>query len=103
LGRRVEIVGESGQSYAFTRVEGDSHLRAVGATYLIAEPANGGWRVLYAGETSNVADASWRSTLDAVRAAHPKAECLIRLNVARSVREAEIADIVQRHAPPRNG
>jgi hypothetical protein len=101
--RRVEISGASGQSYAFTRLEHDSPLRAVGATYLIAEPAKAGWRILFAGETNNLADPSWRASLDAARPEYPKAECLIRLNVSRSVREAEIADIVQQHAPPRNG
>jgi hypothetical protein len=99
-GRRVEITGASGERYAFTRLEADSPLRAVGVTYVIAEPSKGGWQVLEAGETNDLAAGAWRASLDAALAEHPKAECLIRLNVSRSIRVAEVDDIVQKHAPP---
>lgn len=93
--RRAEIPGASGQSYAFTRLEADQPLRQVGVTWVVAIVAKGGWRVLRAGETNNLADGSWKAPLQAAQAQHPKAVCLIRLNVSRSVREAELADIGQ--------
>jgi hypothetical protein len=98
----VEITGASGQRYAFTRLEPDSPLRAVGVTYVIAEPSKDGWQVLYAGETNDLAAGAWRASLDAARPEHPKAECLIRLNVSRSVRVAEVEDVIEKHAPPGN-
>jgi hypothetical protein len=98
--RRVDITGASGQRYAFTRLEADSPLRAVGVTYVIAEPSKAGWQVLDVGETNDLAAGAWRASLDAARIEHPKAECLIRLNVSRSVRVAEVEDINQAQAPP---
>lgn len=100
--RRVEVTGASGSRYAFSRLEAGHPLRAVGVTYLIAEPSKGGWRVLYAGETNDLAAGAWRESLEAARREVPKAQCLIRLNVSRSVRIAEIEDIVAEHAPPGN-
>jgi hypothetical protein len=99
MSRRVEIVGKSGQSYAFTRLEGEAFLRQIGVTYLIAAPTQTGWRVLFAGETNNLADGAWRPTLAAERKRAPQAECLIRLNVSRSVREAEVSDIAAEPSP----
>ncbi len=62
-------------------------------TYVIAVRQNSRWRVLAIGETNNLADQSWQPHLAAAREQQPSAECLIRLNVSRSVRAAELADI----------
>ncbi|MDB5466533.1 MAG: hypothetical protein JWQ46_1295 [Phenylobacterium sp.] len=99
MNRRAEIVGKSGQSYAFTRLEGEAFLRQIGVTYVIAAPTETGWRVLSAGETNNLADGSWRPALTAGRKRDPQAECLIRLNVSRSIREAEVSDIAVGESP----
>lgn len=93
MSRRVEIQGNSGKSYTFTRLEGEAFLRQIGVTYAIAVRHAGRWQVLGAGETNNLADESWRPALEAARAEHPAAECLIRLNVSRSIRETELSDI----------
>ena len=93
LSQRADIPGASGQTYAFTRLEADKPLRPVGVTWVVATQGKGGWRVLQTGETNNLADGSWKAPLQAAQAQHPKAACLIRLNVSRSVREAELADI----------
>lgn len=93
MSRRVEILGISGNSYTFTRLEGEAFLRQIGVTYAVAAQHAHGWELLAAGETNNLADESWRPALELARMQHPTAECLIRLNVSRSVREAELADI----------
>ena len=93
MSRRVDIKGQSGQAYAFTRLEGETLLRQIGVTYVIAARQNGRWRVLALGEMNNLADLSWQPHLAAGVAQQPSAECLIRLNVSRSVRETELTDI----------
>jgi hypothetical protein len=93
MSRRVDIRGKSGQSYAFTRLDGETFLRQIGVTFVIAAPAQSGWRVLHVGETNDLADGSWQPKLTAEREREPEAECLIRLNVSRSIREAELLDI----------
>lgn len=68
-------------------------MRPIGVTYLIAEATGDGWRLLRVGHTNNLAEKSWAAPLAELRAAHASAELLIRLNVSRSVREAEAADL----------
>ncbi|CAN7624689.1 hypothetical protein LJR225_004789 [Phenylobacterium sp. LjRoot225] len=93
MSRRVEFRGQSGDTYSFLRLSGDDALRAIGVTYVIAEAAADGWRLLRAGHTNNLAEKSWAKPLAEMRAAHPTAELLIRLNVSRNIREAEAADL----------
>jgi hypothetical protein len=93
LSRRVEFRGQSGEMYSFLRLNGEEALRAIGVTYVIAETADDGWRLLRAGHTNNLAERSWAKPLAEERAVHPAAELLIRLNVSRSVRESEAADL----------
>ena len=89
----MDLVGKSGQRYAFTRLDGETFLRQIGVTFVIAVPDEAGWRVRYAGETNNLADGSWQSKLTAERARRADAQCFVRLNVGRRVREAEVNDI----------
>ena len=100
MSKRVDIAGGSGQSYSFMPLDGEAYLRPIGVTYLIAEKLGQGWRVLQVGETNNLAQRDWEPRLEAVRREHPSAELLIRLNVSRSIRAAEAADIA---AAPRGG
>ena len=93
LRRRVEFRGASGVVYSFTRLEGDAALRPIGVTYAIADEAAEGWRLLRVGHTNNLADKSWAASLARVRRSSPAAELLIRLNVSRSIREAEVDDL----------
>ena len=64
-------------------------MRPIGVTYVIAEAGVDGWRLLRVGHTNNLADKSWAAPLAEVRQTHLSAELLIRLNVSRSIREAE--------------
>jgi hypothetical protein len=79
--------------YSFSRLEREASLRPIGVTYVIAEAGVDGWRLLRVGHTNNLAEKSWAAPLAEVREAHPSAELLIRLNVSRSIREAEAADL----------
>ena len=91
--RRVEFRGRSGETYSFVPLESEGSLRPIGVTYVIAESAADGWRLLKVGHTNNLAERSWAGPLAEVKAEHPAAELLIRLNVSRSIREAEAADL----------
>jgi hypothetical protein len=75
------------------RLEDEESLRPVGVTYVIAEYGPEGWRLLGVDHTNNLADRSWSEPLAEIRLTHPSAELLIRLNVSRSIREAEAADL----------
>lgn len=105
MSRRVEFRGQSGDMYSFLRLSGEEALRAIGVTYVIAEAAADGWRLLRAGHTNNLAEKSWAKQLAEVRATHPAAELLIRLNVSRSIREAEAEDLAPfgNHVSPEQG
>lgn len=93
LSRRLEFRGQSGALYSFSRLDGEGSLRPIGVTYVIAEATVDGWRLLRVGHTNNLAEKSWAAPLAEVREAHPSAELLIRLNVSRSIREVEAADL----------
>jgi hypothetical protein len=93
MGNRIDIAGASGRTYSFFQLDAEAFLKPIGVTYLIAERAAHGWCVLQVGETNNLALRDWEPRLAAVRGAHPAAEMLIRLNVSRSIRDAEAADI----------
>jgi hypothetical protein len=93
LSRRVEFRGLSGASYSFIRLEDEASMRPIGVTYVIAVRDGQAWRLLRVGHTNNLAERAWAATLEDVRVAHPAAEVLIRLNVSRSIREAEAADL----------
>ena len=100
--RPIELAGKSGARYRYTPLEEERFLPPAGANYVIAELTREGPRVVYAGETDNLASQSWRSTLDKARETYSKAKILTRLNVTRAVREAERIDLIQQHAPPLN-
>ena len=93
MNQRVEFRGESGAVYSFIRLDEKAALRPIGVTYVVAETGGEGWRVLRVGHTNNLAERSWAGMLGEVRTAHPSAELLIRLNINRSIREAEAADL----------
>lgn len=54
---------------------------------MLARPGEGGWEIVSAGEAPDLGTASWPD---------PSADemVLIRFNVSRSAREAELADLV---------
>jgi hypothetical protein len=93
MSRRIEFRGASGAPYTFQRLEPGVALRPIGVTYVVAEPDEGGWRLLGVGHTNNLAARDWEARLAQTQAERPAAELLIRLNINRRIREAEAADL----------
>jgi hypothetical protein len=102
LTRLIDLVGKSGAHYRYQTLDEKRFLPPAGANYVIAEVKGGDARVVYAGETDNLAEQSWRQPLEQARANTPKAQVLTRLNVTRAVRKAEQADLIEQHLPPMN-
>ena len=103
LTRQYEIAGKSGARYRYTSFEEDRFLPPAGANFVIAKITREGPTVVYAGETDNLANQTWREALDKARAAYGEASVLTRLNVTRAVREAERRDLIDNYHPPLNG
>lgn len=93
MSERVELRGRSGKLYSFFRLDAQTAVRPIGVTYVIAERAPGGWRLLRVGHTSNLAAKSWAEELAKAREGAPGAELLVRLNISRAIREAEAEDL----------
>jgi uncharacterized protein related to proFAR isomerase len=100
--RPIELAGKSGVRYRYTPLEEERFLPPAGANFVIAELTKDGARVVYAGETDNLASQSWRPALERARETYQKAKILTRLNVTRAVREAERMDLIEEHQPPLN-
>ncbi|THD78233.1 MAG: SGNH/GDSL hydrolase family protein [Phenylobacterium sp.] len=102
MARPIELAGKSGARYRYMPLEEERFLPPAGANFVIAELSGGGARLVYAGETDNLANQTWRSALERARQSHPKAKILTRLNVTRAIREAERMDLIEQHQPPLN-
>jgi uncharacterized protein related to proFAR isomerase len=102
LTRPIELAGKSGARYRYTQMEEERFLPPAGANFVIAELTKDGARVVYAGETDNLANQTWRQTLDRARETYAKARVLTRLNVTRAVRQAEQQDLIEQYQPPLN-
>ena len=102
LSRQYELAGKSGARYRYTSFEEDRFLPPAGANFVIAKITKEGPTVVFAGETDNLANQSWRTALEKARAAYGDAAILTRLNVTRAVREAERTDLIAQHQPPMN-
>ena len=101
--RQIELAGKSGARYRYTPLEEDRFLPPAGATYVSARETPQGPEIIYAGETDNLANQTWRAPLEQARQDFAEAKVLTRLNVTRAVREAERADLVDHYQPPMNG
>jgi hypothetical protein len=102
LARPIELAGKSGARYRYTPIEEERFLPPAGANFVIAEVSGGAARVVYAGETDNLANRAWSKALERAKQDHPKAKVLTRLNVTRAIREAERMDLIEQHQPPLN-
>ncbi len=100
--RQIELAGKSGSRYRYTPLEESRFLPPAGANYVIARLTDDGAELVYAGETDNLANQTWRDALEAARRTHQDARILTRLNVTRAVRKAEQADLIEEHQPPMN-
>lgn len=100
--RPIELAGASGARYRYIPLEEERFLPPAGANFVIAEVTSSGANVVYAGETDNLANQSWRPALEKARQTYAKAKILTRLNVTRAVREAERLDLIEQYQPPLN-
>ena len=102
LNRQIELAGKSGARYRYTPLQEERFLPPAGANFVIAKVTKDGATVMYAGETDNLANQTWRQALEKARELHRDAAILTRLNVTRAVRKAEQDDLVEEHQPPMN-
>lgn len=100
--RQYELVGKSGARYRYVTLEEERFLPPAGANYVIARLTKEGATVVFAGETDNLANQTWKKDLETAKATYRDARLLTRLNVTRAVREAERTDLIQQHQPPMN-
>jgi hypothetical protein len=89
----VDFIGGSGASYSFLQQDDAETLRAVAAAYVIAVRGEAGWRLLAVGHTDSLAERTWAEPLAKARQITPSAQLFIRLNVRRSLREQDAADL----------
>ncbi len=102
MNRQIEFAGKSGARYRYMPLDEERFAPPAGANYVIAELTPEGARIVYAGETDNLANQAWRGPLEEARKTYAKARVLMRLNVTRAIREAERADLVEQYHPPMN-
>lgn len=102
MNRQIDFAGASGARYRYSSIDEGRFLPPAGANYVIAELTAEGTNVVFAGETDNLASQTWRADLDKARRRYASATVLTRLNVTRSVREAERKDLVENYHPPMN-
>jgi hypothetical protein len=102
LSRLIEFAGKSGARYRYAPLDEERFLPPAGANFVIAEVTEEGATLVYAGETDNLANQTWKQKLDAARKKHPAAKVLTRLNVTRAIREAERVDLIEQYQPPMN-
>ncbi|MBS0362708.1 MAG: hypothetical protein JSR98_15130 [Proteobacteria bacterium] len=102
MSRQYEFAGKSGARYRYTPLEEERFLPPAGANYVIARVTKEGATVVFAGETDNLANQTWKKELEKARETYRDARMMTRLNVTRAVREAERSDLIQAYAPPMN-
>ncbi|MDZ4374738.1 MAG: hypothetical protein U1C74_25440 [Phenylobacterium sp.] len=99
---QIDFAGASGARYRYSKLDEERFLPPAGANYVIAELNDEGPTVVYAGETDNLANQTWRGDLEKARRKYANATLLTRLNVTRAVREAERRDLIDNYHPPLN-
>ena len=102
MSRQIEIAGKSGARYRYTAMDESRFLPPAGANFVIAKISKAGTEVVFAGETDNLANQTWRAELEKARQTYGDAAILTRLNVTRAIREAERTDLIEEHQPPMN-
>jgi len=96
MGDFLDIPGASGTPYRFRRTT-PAELPAMAGNLLVAVGAAPRLKVIFCGSARSLARAA--PTVAEILQANRNAGLFVRLNVARTVREAEHADIVAAVAP----
>ena len=103
MNSQIDLAGASGARYRYAPLDENRFLPPAGANYVIAEITEEGPKVVYAGETDNLASQTWRADLEKARRQYSGATLLTRLNGTRAVREAARRDLIDNYHPPLNG
>jgi hypothetical protein len=90
---RMKVLGASGTAYVYRHLPDDAVPPFQGANLIVAERRRSRWRPLHVGETEYLPRAQWRSVLEQIRQAAPRAKLFYRLNISHAVRQTEVEDI----------
>lgn len=102
MAHQFEFEGQSGHGYRYLPLEGAGPMSPTGANYLFVKMKGGDRTVVFAGETECLhkgVHGGW----DRAKKTYGANTILVRLNVTRAIRRAELEDIVALHNPPMNG
>jgi len=101
MAQQIEFTGQSGQGYRYLSLDGTGAISPTGANFLFVKVKGEDHTVVYAGETECL-HKGVHSGWDKARKAHGANTIFVRLNVTRTIRQAEMDDIVAQHQPPMN-
>ena len=102
MAHQFELEGQSGHGYRYLPLDGAGPMSPTGANYLFVKMKGGDRTVVFAGETECLhkgVHGGW----DRAKKTYGANTILVRLNVTRAIRRAELEDIVALHNPPMNG
>lgn len=94
----LDLQGASGATYRFRLIAGPDQLPATSGNFVYVRWLGAAPQVLYCGVVDSLSAAfgSW----DEAARTYGASSVYIRLNVARSVRDEEYADLVENYRPP---
>jgi len=91
LSSYVIFLGVSGAEYSYMPLARAPLLKGRSGNYVLARQGVHGWEIASAGEAADLGHAPWPSP-------GPNETVLIRFNVSRAAREAELADLAAESA-----
>ena len=100
--RPTYFAGLSGSTYSYVPLDPDVGSSRRAGNFVFARVTPTGADIIYAGEAENFSSVEWRDLWERAEKEHGATTILVRLNVARVVREAEREDIIAEHKPPMN-
>lgn len=102
MGSYIDVAGASGASYRFTVAENAKPVTPVAGVFVyVRQPPDEPAALLFIGQADSLAadaPAHWAEAVERYGATH----LYVRLNVARSARQADMADLLAAYAPPMN-
>jgi hypothetical protein len=97
----VDVAGQSGATYRFSRQRDGRPLSPMGGNYLYVRYTGDVFELIYAGEAQNLLTGA-RERWDEATRRYQVTELFSRLNISERVRRLELADIVGAADPPMN-
>lgn len=95
----IDLTGASGATYRFRRVSDGAAQQRIAGNYALLKARANGFTVRYVGATNDLTRARQECPPELLKGAH----LYVRLNVPRSAREAEHADLSARYTPNEGG